>query len=270
MVKLELEAKRLPGGGQHLDPSSERSGRASPILVLPEQHRRVDNRARLLRRESLQLPLADEPMHVAKERLRPPCRSNPDDDLCWVVAWMAERMANVGGYGRFLAGPQRRPLAILKDVQGSFENLEALLCGRMHMRRRPGHVRIKPERGLEQLARGVLRALGDLPPLPESRVEVKLTIRRADSFCPHPTILPCDQRSVCPACPSDRSLRVRGARGPVLRTTCLAIIPEPGVSVQPWSSPRSWAGAPIRSRRDGDVGRREPASRCPRPDVASS
>lgn len=38
-VKLDLEAKRLPGEGHHLDASAERPGRTSPIPVLPEQHR---------------------------------------------------------------------------------------------------------------------------------------------------------------------------------------------------------------------------------------
>jgi hypothetical protein len=138
-VKLsELESKRSPDEGQALEDPVRRFCRADLVRVPAEQHRGVDARTRLLRREALDLAPLYQRVHVAKERLELLCRSVDVDDSDRLGAGVSKCVRDTGGHSRRFSGAHRPPFAVDAHLQRPFDDLVALLGGRVDLHRRPG------------------------------------------------------------------------------------------------------------------------------------
>ena len=67
------------------------------VGILAEEHGRVDRRARLLRREMLDLALSNQRVHLAKERLKLQGWPVDVDDPYRLLSRVAKRVGNARG-----------------------------------------------------------------------------------------------------------------------------------------------------------------------------
>src|SRR5437588_9844376 len=119
----ELEAERLAERGEHPEHDANRPAGGDLVRVLAEKHRRVNRRTRILRRQSFELALGDQFVHVTEERLGPSRRPNSGDDRGRLLAALPKRVHCAGGHGDALPGAEGGPCPVLDNVEATVEHL---------------------------------------------------------------------------------------------------------------------------------------------------